>query len=92
MEQYLDQRNSAVFKQLDQDIIGFQLSIPREYQQLALHIGSDINVSLIHAIPHAATILLHEPFCTMEDNDKSMKRCINAARTILGAIVTLYSE
>jgi hypothetical protein len=84
--------HSPEFQGLDNALVAFQLSIPRQYHQAELHAASDTRVSLVHAIPHASVILLHEPFVTMEDGDPSMKKCSVAAREILKAIVTLYSE
>ncbi|ORY60382.1 hypothetical protein BCR35DRAFT_198117 [Leucosporidium creatinivorum] len=87
-----DPRDSPEFQGLDNALVAFQLSIPREYHQAELHAASDTRVSLVHAIPHASVILLHEPFVTMQEDDPSMKKCSVAAREILKAIVTLYSS
>ncbi|KAK4057271.1 hypothetical protein OIO90_001768 [Microbotryomycetes sp. JL221] len=88
----IDPRESVLFKQLDQDLIAFRNSIPREYQHVSLQAHTDALISLVHAIPHASTILLHEPFVTMSETDPSMTKCVNSARAILDTIFTLYSS
>ncbi|KAM0789214.1 hypothetical protein ACM66B_000059 [Microbotryomycetes sp. NB124-2] len=88
----IDPRESVLFKQLDQDLTAFRNSIPRQYQHVSLQAHSDALISLVHAIPHASTILLHEPFVTMAENDPSMVKCVASARAILETIFTLYSS
>ncbi|KAK4051406.1 hypothetical protein OIV83_002890 [Microbotryomycetes sp. JL201] len=88
----IDPRESVLFKQLDSDLTAFRNSIPRQYQHVSLQAHSDALISLVHAIPHASTILLHEPFVTMAETDPSMVKCVASARAILETIFTLYSS
>lgn len=88
---FSDLRTSLEFKKLDSDLVAFRLSIPREYQTTQYY-TLDPKIALIYALPFAATILLHENFCTMGDEDASLSRCLSAARAILEAIYTLWSK
>lgn len=51
----------------------------------------DSQLILAHTLPHVATILLHESFCTSNDGDISMARCLTSARAILATLQTLSS-
>lgn len=83
---------SRQFKQLDSDAETFLLSIPREYHNVQQFALQDTRVCLVFALPHAATILLHEPWCTSQPGDFSMMRCSKSARAILEDIYSLFSE
>lgn len=88
---FSDLRTGTEFKKLDSDIVAFRLSTPREYQTTQYY-TLEPKIALIYALPFAATILLHENFCTMADEDASLSRCLAAARAILEAIYTLWSK
>ncbi|KAG0708958.1 hypothetical protein DFH29DRAFT_1036272 [Suillus ampliporus] len=50
----------------------------------------DTDLYMVHIIPHAATITLHNPYLDLTDlNRISTSRCINAARAILSAYFKL---
>ncbi|KAG6820116.1 hypothetical protein H0H93_005263 [Arthromyces matolae] len=50
----------------------------------------DTDIYMVHIIPHAATITLHNPYIDFADpKSLSTTRCINAARSILSAYYTL---
>ncbi|ESK89307.1 hypothetical protein Moror_1245 [Moniliophthora roreri MCA 2997] len=50
----------------------------------------DTDLYMVHIIPHAATITLHNPYLDFTDpNCVSTSRCVNSARFILGAYYTL---
>lgn len=87
-----DLRTTREFKQLDADAVTFRLSIPREYQNILQWANEDNRLCLVFALPHTTTILLHEPFCTMQEGDVSMARCLLSARAILEAIYSLWSS
>lgn len=76
------------YKRLDADAVTFRLSIPREFQS-SMHTSSDVRMALIFTVPHVATILLHEPFCTMLDADVSLARCLLSARAVLESVYTM---
>lgn len=88
----VDLRTTREFKQLDADAVTFRLSIPRDYQNIQQHATEDSRLCLVFAVPHTTTIILHEPFCTMQEGDVSMARCLLSARAILEAIYSLWSR
>ncbi|KAG1755187.1 uncharacterized protein EDB91DRAFT_278719 [Suillus paluster] len=54
------------------------------------HSSVDTDLYMVHIIPHAATITLHNPYLDITDlNRISTSRCINAARAILSAYYKL---
>lgn len=83
---------SSAFKKLDADTVTFRLSVPREFQTIQQHANPDNRMCLIFSVPHASTILLHEPFCTMTPGCASLARCLLSAKAILESIYTLWSE
>ncbi|KDE06717.1 hypothetical protein MVLG_02914 [Microbotryum lychnidis-dioicae p1A1 Lamole] len=87
-----DPRDLPAFQALEQMIVDYQIHVPREYQQLYQHPNPDSRMYLVFALPHAAVILLHEPFCTIRDDDVSMQKCSQSAKAILNSIFTLYSS
>ncbi|SCV69806.1 BQ2448_1200 [Microbotryum intermedium] len=87
-----DPRDLPAFKALEQMIFDYQTHVPREYQQLYQHPNPDSRMYLVFSLPHAAVILLHEPFCTIRDDDVSMQKCSQSAKAILNSIFTLYSS
>lgn len=84
--------HSREFKQLDADAVSFRLSIPREYLNVRQYAPLDTRLCLVFALPHTATILLHEPWCTTQEGDVSMARCLLSARAVLEGIYDLFSE
>ena len=90
----LSSPSSPDFKRLDALIVAFRLSFPKRYKNiLGMEKGAVADTALItaHVVPHAATILLHEPFCVQAD-DVSMRRCLTSARAILGIIYLLWNN
>ncbi|KAM0786648.1 hypothetical protein ACM66B_002097 [Microbotryomycetes sp. NB124-2] len=87
----MDLRMTPEFKQLDADAVSFRLSLPREYANITPRVTDDNRTCLIFALPHTATIMLHEPFATTKDDDLSMTRCVMSAKAILEAIYGLFS-
>lgn len=54
------------------------------------HGSVDTDLYMVHIIPHAATITLHNPYLDLTNlNRLSTSRCINAARAILSAYFKL---
>ncbi|KAJ7597133.1 hypothetical protein C8J56DRAFT_1159103 [Mycena floridula] len=50
----------------------------------------DTDLYMVHIIPHAATITLHNPYLDFTDQQSvSTSRCVNSARSILGAYYML---
>lgn len=50
----------------------------------------DTDLYMVHIIPHAATITLHNPYIDFLDpNNLSMSRCVNSAKHILNAFYSL---
>ncbi|KAH8102434.1 hypothetical protein BXZ70DRAFT_928561 [Cristinia sonorae] len=50
----------------------------------------DTDLYMVHIVPHAATITLHNPFLDFHDsNNISITRCVNATRSILSAYYRL---
>ncbi|KAK4048864.1 hypothetical protein OIO90_005672 [Microbotryomycetes sp. JL221] len=86
-----DLRMTPDFKQLDADAVAFRLSVPRHFMDVVQGAHEDNRYCLVFALPHTATILLHEPFCTTKPGDVSMERCVLSAKAILEAIFTLFS-
>lgn len=84
--------HSSAFKKLDADTVTFRLSVPREFQTMQQHANPDNRMCLIFSVPHASTILLHEPFCSMTPGCPSLARCLLSAKAILESIYTLWSE
>ncbi|KAI5477187.1 hypothetical protein MNV49_006631 [Pseudohyphozyma bogoriensis] len=87
----VDLRTTSAFKRLDADAVTFRLSIPREFTSMQQQGNTDSRMSLVFALPHVCTILLHESFCTIADGDVSFQRCLLSARAILNAVYTLWS-
>ncbi|SCV72293.1 BQ2448_4987 [Microbotryum intermedium] len=93
----VDIRTTPAFRKLENDAVLFRMSIPKEYQQMdgANGLGSstpvDNRICLIHAMPHVATIMLHEPLVAMQENDPSFAKCLASARSILASVYNLWS-
>ncbi|KAF8481091.1 hypothetical protein DFH94DRAFT_441748 [Russula ochroleuca] len=55
--------------------------------------GLDTDLYLVHLVPHAATITLHNPYIDFSDRQSvSTMRCIDASRAILAQHYTLASS
>lgn len=53
----------------------------------------DTDLYMVHIIPHAATITLHNPYIDFADNNNvSMSRCVNSAKEILKAFYRLSQD
>lgn len=81
---------SDAFRRLENDIIGFTSSIPREYQSSGAAIG-DPRLHIVHSLPPASTLLLHERFITSQKNDPSAPLSLQAAQQIMQVLHTLMS-
>lgn len=80
---------SSAFKRLDSDLLQLRLSLPREYQIPEHILDRDHRRPVVSTLPQLATILLHEPFCVINENDPSMGVCMHAARSIMESIHVL---
>ncbi|SCZ91092.1 BZ3501_MvSof-1269-A2-R1_Chr2-1g03761 [Microbotryum saponariae] len=93
----IDIRTTAAFRKLENDAVQFRMSIPKEYQQSdAPNVQGqstpvDNRICVIHAMPHVATIIMHEPLVAMQDNDPSFAKCLASARSILASVYNLWS-
>ncbi|KAJ7837528.1 hypothetical protein B0H14DRAFT_2791028 [Mycena olivaceomarginata] len=85
------------FKDLDQLVCtDFLESLPQIYKNnngvtdAAEGCALDTDLYMVHIIPHAATITLHNPYLDFTDPQcASTSRCVNSARSILGAYYML---
>lgn len=83
----------SAFKRLDSDLVQLRLSIPREFSLSQLLIDGDTRRPLVCSVPHLATILLHEPFASLDPNDSaSNDQCQLSARSILDVLYTIYGS
>ncbi|GAA5864636.1 hypothetical protein JCM8547_008258, partial [Rhodosporidiobolus lusitaniae] len=87
-----------VFKRLDATVQAFRASIPREHQLNASFVPgagdivAETRLCLLHGLSWACTISLHEPYVSSLDEDEhSMKKCLEAARETLGNVFSLLS-
>ncbi|KAI0691334.1 hypothetical protein BC835DRAFT_122452 [Cytidiella melzeri] len=83
----------AEFCQLDQLVCqDFLHNLPSGYKHLGMNeLGSlDTDLFMVHVVPHAATITLHNPYLNFSDPASiSTARCVNATRSILAAYYSL---
>lgn len=78
------------FKRLDSDLVQLRLSIPREFSLSQLLVDGDTRRPLVCSVPHLATILLHEPFASLDPNDSaSNDKCQLSARAILDVLYAI---
>ncbi|OSD03577.1 hypothetical protein PYCCODRAFT_1434486 [Trametes coccinea BRFM310] len=81
------------FKELDQLVaIDFLQSLPLEYKhwELTSDGALDTDLYMVHLVPHAAAITLHNPYLNFSDSSStSTRRCIHATRSILAAYYRL---
>lgn len=85
--------HSDEFIKLDQNISAFRMSTPRRMLDTRRSDGSiDQSRVLIIGIPHAATIVLHEPFITRQPGDPAHERCMQAARAILSMTFSILGS
>jgi hypothetical protein len=88
---------SPGFAELDRLVYNdFLENLPTMYKMTSAnevpgnHGSVDTDLYMVHIIPHAATITLHNPYLDLTDlNRISTCRCINAARAILSAYFKL---
>ncbi|KAF8584497.1 hypothetical protein K439DRAFT_1346065 [Ramaria rubella] len=94
-----DMRLTSGFRALDRLVaVEFLSSLPHVYKN-CLGVGEapdgtsiDTDLYLVHLIPHAATITLHNPFINFSTAaDASAARCLDAARAILTAYYLITS-
>ncbi|KAF8496657.1 hypothetical protein JB92DRAFT_3225901 [Gautieria morchelliformis] len=94
-----DARLTSGFRALDRLVaVEFLGSLPHVYKN-CLGVGEtpdgtniDTDLYLVHLIPHAATITLHNPFINFSTAaDASAARCLDAARAILTAYYLITS-
>ncbi|GAA5930423.1 Zn(II)2Cys6 transcription factor [Sporobolomyces koalae] len=85
-----DIRKSDAFRKLENDIVGFQASIPREYQT---HSATTANPRLfaIHSLPSASMLLLHERFITTEPQDPSGPISLRFAQQVMQVLHSIVS-
>lgn len=80
---------SDEFKALDYALAKFRTTTSADF----IGAGDQIDSALASAycIPHAATILLHEPFCDIHDRDpnSSLARCLTSAKCVINATYVL---
>ncbi|TRM66190.1 hypothetical protein BD626DRAFT_486984 [Schizophyllum amplum] len=86
------------FSELDK-LVGsdFLLNLPQIYRHYGVSdapdgasLDADLVLYMVHIIPHAATITLHNPYIDFTDRDcVSTARCVHAARSILSAYYKL---
>jgi len=85
-EQVKDQDD---FKALDYALAKFRATTSANF----IDAGDQIDSALASAycIPHAATILLHEPFCDIHDQDpsSSLARCLTSAKCVINSTYVL---
>lgn len=81
------------FEELDRLVcVDFLQCIPANFKHLGLSEDGalDTDLYMVHVVPHAATITLHNAFIDFNDSQSvSTSRCINATRSILSAYYSL---
>ncbi|KAI0080084.1 hypothetical protein K474DRAFT_1638510 [Panus rudis PR-1116 ss-1] len=82
------------FEELDRLVShGFLDSLPQHLKHLGVTDDGnalDTDLYMVHIIPHAATITLHNPYLNFNDSQNvSTARCIHATRSILAAYYRL---
>ncbi|KII93558.1 hypothetical protein PLICRDRAFT_171296 [Plicaturopsis crispa FD-325 SS-3] len=79
------------FVALDQLVcIDFLASLPPAYGASALANSLDTDLYMVHIVPHAATITLHNPYLDFTDPQSiSTARCVKSARAILASYYSL---
>jgi len=87
------------FPELDELVaVQFLRSLPPEYGHCLsckphadFGMILDTDLYLVHVVPHAATITLHNPYITFEDPaSRSTARCSDSADAILNTLLQLY--
>ncbi|GAA5958364.1 hypothetical protein JCM3765_004807 [Sporobolomyces pararoseus] len=84
-------RRSDAFRKLENDIIGFQASIPREYQSTSAA-TVDPRLHIVHSLPPAAMILLHERFVTSSPEDISAPITLRYAQQVMQVLHSVVSS
>ncbi|OJT03012.1 hypothetical protein TRAPUB_6355 [Trametes pubescens] len=81
------------FKELDRLVAqDFLQSLPAEFKHLDITSDGvlDTDLYMVHLVPHAAAITLHNPYLNFSDSASlSTRRCIHATRSILAAYYRL---
>ncbi|KAI0348501.1 hypothetical protein BDW22DRAFT_1320720 [Trametopsis cervina] len=81
------------FRALDQLVcVDFLENVPSTFRHLGVNDarGLDTDLYMVHVVPHAATITLHNPYLNFSDPQSvSTSRCVNATRSILAAYYSL---
>ncbi|KAL1951612.1 hypothetical protein VTO73DRAFT_761 [Trametes versicolor] len=81
------------FKELDRLVAqDFLQSLPLEFKHLDITSDGvlDTDLYMVHLVPHAAAITLHNPYLNFSDSASlSTRRCIHATRSILAAYYRL---
>ncbi|EKM61148.1 uncharacterized protein PHACADRAFT_247554 [Phanerochaete carnosa HHB-10118-sp] len=81
------------FEELDRLVcIEFLQCIPTSFKHLGLGEGGalDTDLYMVHIVPHAATITLHNSYIDFKDSQSvSTSRCLHATRSILAAYYSL---
>ncbi|KAI0361192.1 hypothetical protein OH77DRAFT_1585344 [Trametes cingulata] len=81
------------FKELDRLVAqDFLQSLPPEFKNVDITSDGalDTDLYMVHLVPHAATITLHNPYLNFSDSSSiSTRRCIHATRSILAAYYRL---
>ncbi|GAA5895977.1 Zn(II)2Cys6 transcription factor [Sporobolomyces salmoneus] len=85
-----DVRKSDAFRKLENDIIGFQASIPREYQSTCAT-TVDPRLHIVHSLPPASMILLHERFVTAQADDSSAPLTLRYAQQVMQVLHSVVS-
>ncbi|GAA97086.1 uncharacterized protein L969DRAFT_19952 [Mixia osmundae IAM 14324] len=89
---------SPEFRRLDAELVAFRLSFPPAYRNFSQALGDrsralfDVELITAHTVPHCSTILLHEPFVSLNATDLPRERCLASARSILSIINVLRSS
>ncbi|KAI0330575.1 hypothetical protein GY45DRAFT_1250588 [Cubamyces sp. BRFM 1775] len=81
------------FKELDQLVVqDFLHSLPPEFKhwEITTDGALDTDLYMVHLVPHAATITLHNPYLNFSDStNTSTRRCLHATRSILAVYYRL---
>ncbi|GAA6009697.1 hypothetical protein JCM11491_001063 [Sporobolomyces phaffii] len=86
----MDVRQTDAFRKLENDIIQFQASIPREYQSTGAA-TLDPRLHIVHSLPAAVMILLHERFVTMQPGDPSGPVTLRYSQQVMQVLHSVVS-
>ncbi|KAF8480648.1 fungal-specific transcription factor domain-containing protein [Gautieria morchelliformis] len=85
----IDPRDTSAFKGLDTVIASFISSFPEQYKDPISNGVVDSHLYVAHLIPHAATLLLHDPHA--DGGDRSRGKLSVAAHAILDLVYLICS-